>query len=148
MQTLWMVEVSILLLCAGLGQGGGLAYAAEEVLFGPRQYTRTSGPPNQFMETMALPLTLTAPFRVHVQNGHPDGTQRVSSAKLWVNGTEVTGPTDFSQQVAAFDRPVTLQASNTLQLRLTSTPGSFLVLTLSGTVPPPTLALLAPQPCR
>ena len=144
MRTLWMVGVSILWLCAGLVQGGGVAFAAEEVLFGPAQYTRTSGPPNEFMETIPLPATLVTPFRIHVQNGNANGTNRISSAKIWVNGSEVAGPADFGQGVASFDRVVGLQASNTLQVRLTSTPGSFLILTLSGTVPPPTLALLEP----
>lgn len=122
----------------------GTAQAAEQVLFGPQQYTRTAGPPNQFTETIALPPTLVAPFRLHVQNGDPDGSNRVSSATLTLNGTQVAGPSDFNQQVAGFDRTVSLQASNTLQVRLTSKPASFLILTLFGTIPPPTLTKLEP----
>ncbi len=118
--------------------------ASEQVIFGPTQYTRTSGPPNQFRETIALPPTLTAPFRLHVQNGGADGSHRTSSATITLNGAQVASPSDFSQGVAGFDRTVTLQANNTLQVRLTSSPGSFLVLTLYGTIPPPTLTLLEP----
>lgn len=120
------------------------AMAAEEGLFGPTTYTRTSGPPNQFSETIALPPTLTAPFRLQVQNGNPDGTNRVSSATITLNGTAVVTPTDFNQQVAAFDKAVTLQPSNTFQVRLTSLPGSFLILSLYASIPPPTLTSLLP----
>jgi len=120
------------------------AHAAEQVIFGPTQYVRTSGPPNQFSEEIALPATLIAPFRLHVQNGNSDGTLRVSTATIVLNGVQVAGPSDFSQQVAAFDRTAALQANNTLQVRLTSAPGSLLTLTLYGTVPPPTLTSLLP----
>ncbi|HSB81585.1 MAG TPA: hypothetical protein VLM91_22630, partial [Candidatus Methylomirabilis sp.] len=68
----------------------------------------------------------------------------MSSATLWMNGTEVAAPADFSQQVPAFDRAVALQTNNTLQVRLTSLPGSSLILTLYGTIPPPTLSALEP----
>jgi hypothetical protein len=137
------VGVGVVCLLTLLGVAG-VTPAAQEVLFGPVQYTRTSGPPNEFMETVTVLPTLGVPFRLHIQNGNPDGSQRISSAKVWVNGTEVASPADFSQQTAGFDRGVTLQASNTLQVRLTSTPGAFLVLTLCGTVPPPTLSTLEP----
>jgi hypothetical protein len=133
-----------ILLLAALSAGPMPALAAEEILFGPTQYVRTAGPPNQFSETIALPPTLTAPFRLHVQNGTSDGNHRVSSATITLNGTQVVGPADFTQQVAAFDKAVTLQPSNTLQVRLASKPGSLLLLTLVGTVPPPMLTSLAP----
>jgi hypothetical protein len=92
----------------------GAAPGAEHLLVGPTQYTRTSGPPNQFSETIVLPPTLTAPFRLHVQNGSPDGSHRISSATIRLNGTQVAGPSDFTQQVAGFDKPVTLLPTNTL----------------------------------
>ncbi|MBI3722020.1 MAG: hypothetical protein HY248_05655, partial [Fimbriimonas ginsengisoli] len=120
------------------------AHAAEQVIFGPTQYVRTSGPPNQFTEDIAVPPTLSAPFRLHVQNGNSDGTLRISSATIVLNGVQVAGPSDFNQQVAAFDRTMTLQPNNTLQVRLASAPGSLLILTLFGTIPPPTLTSLLP----
>ena len=98
------------------------ARAVEQLLFGPVTYTRASGPPNQFQESIALPPTLTAPFRLHVQNGNPDGSHRISRATVTLNGTQVAGPPDFNQHVAGFDRPVTLRANNTLQVHLTSKP--------------------------
>ncbi len=132
------------LVCAGLAVAAPPAFATEQVIFGPVTHTRTTGPPNQFTDTFALPSTLIAPFRLHVQNGNPDGSHRISSATITLNGTQVAGPSDFNQQVAGFDKTVTLQANNTLQVRLASAPGSFLVITVFGTVPPPTLTSLLP----
>jgi len=93
-----------LILTLALGLTPRVALATDQLLFGPTQYTRTSGPPNQFMETIPLPPTLAAPFRLHIQNGNPDGSHRLSSATITLNGTQVAGPSDFSQHVAAFDR--------------------------------------------
>ncbi len=133
--------LAVLLLALGAARP---AAATEQPVFGPQQYTRTAGPPNQFTDNFPLPPTLAAPFRLHVQNGNPDGSNRISSATITLNGTQAAGPSDFNQQVAGFDRTVSLQANNTLQVRLTSPPGSFLVVTLYGTVPPPTVTSLLP----
>ena len=137
------VLVGLAMLLSGVAHGG-LAPAADQILFGPVTYTRTSGPPTEVLETIARPPTLTAPFRLQIQNGDPDGSHRLSSATITLNGTPVAGPADFTPGVAGVERSVTLQPANTLQLRLTSPPGAFLVLTLTGTVPPPTLRSLEP----
>ena len=141
--TIARMLLGVLALCA-LMMLAAPAGATEELLFGPTQYTRTSGPPNQFQATITVPPHLGAPFRLHVQNGSAGADNRISSATLTLNGKEVVGPADFNQQVAGFDRVVTLQASNTLQVRLTSKAGSVLTLALYGTIPPPTLTSLAP----
>jgi hypothetical protein len=137
----WWIGTGILSLLLGVAAPGR---AAEQILFGPAQYTRTTGPPNQFDECIALPPTLTTPFRLHFQNGNLDGSSRISGATITVNGNQVAGPSDFSENVSGFDRSVSLRASNTLQVRLTSKPGSFLVLTVYATIPPPTLSMLEP----
>ncbi len=139
--TAWSVAAAALV--------GGLtiappAHAAEQAIFGPATYTRTAGPPNTFVDSFALPATLIAPFRLHVQNGNPDGTHRISSATITLNGVQVAGPSDFLQQIAGFDKTISLQANNTLQVHLTSAPGSYLVITVFSTVPPPTLTSLLP----
>ncbi|HEY7675617.1 MAG TPA: hypothetical protein VIG69_00995, partial [Candidatus Methylomirabilis sp.] len=132
------------LFVVGLATNVSSALAAEQVILGPGQYARTAGPPNQYTDSFTLPPTLMAPFRLHVQNGNPDGTCRLSSATIDLNGVRVARQADFNQQVAGFDRTVTLQAANTLELRLTSRPCGILTLTLFGTVPPPTLTKLEP----
>jgi hypothetical protein len=138
--------LGLLFFVVGLGSvlAASGVLAAEQVIFGPAQYTRTSGAPNDFTETFVLPPTLTGPFRLHVQNGTPEGLNRLSSASLWVNASEAAGPADFNQEVGSFDRAVSLQATNVLQVPLASPPGAVLTVTLYASVPPPTLTALEP----
>ncbi|MDP1946727.1 MAG: IPT/TIG domain-containing protein [Nitrospirota bacterium] len=119
---------------------------AQTVLFGPKPYTRTAGPPNQFADTFTLPTGTTAPYTLHVVNGHANGTNRISSATVKLNGTHILGPGDFGQNVAILDRTVALQANNTLEIRLTSAPGSFLVVSVLDTGAGAQPTALAPNP--
>lgn len=119
---------------------------SQQVIFGPTQYLRTAGPPNQYTDTVSLPAGATAPFLLHIVNGNPNGTNRVSSAHVTRNGTEVVGPSEFSQNVAVIDRTVSLQATNTLAVRLTSAPGSFLTISVLATGVGPQPTGLTPNP--
>ena len=123
---------------------GTPAGATEEVLFGPKQYPRTQGWTTQYRDTIVAPQTLAAPFRLHLETGDSHGSERVLLAEVRLNGHLVAGPLDFLWEGSHFDRPVALQARNTLQVTLASRPGSWVRLTLYGTVPPPTLISLGP----
>ncbi len=143
----WLVRPLLGLLCLGSlppAWASPPTGATQQILFGPATYTRTGGPPNVFVETFPLPPTLTGPFSLHVQNGTREGRQRMSSATITLNGRQVAGPADFSYHTSGFDREVRLQARNTLQVRLTGVPRSFLVLTLYGRPRLPTLTRLEP----
>ena len=120
--------------------------SAQTILFGPKTYTRTAGPPNQFTETFTLPAGTTAPYTLHVINGNANGTNRVSSATVQLNGTQILGPSDFGQNVAVLDRPVTLHSSNTLEIRLTSAPGSVLTVSVLDTNAGTQPTTLTPSP--
>lgn len=119
---------------------------AQTVLFGPKPYTRTAGPPNQFIDTFTLPSGTTAPYTLHIVNGNANGTNRISSATAKLNGVQIAGPSDFGQNVAVIDRTVALQTTNTLEIRLTSAPGSVIKVsaldTNAGTQP----TALTPNP--
>jgi hypothetical protein len=115
------------------------AQAATQIVFGPRTYERTTGPPNVFTEPFLLPTNVGPPFTLHIDNGLPDGTHRISSATLTLNGTEVVSPNEFSQRVAVIEKAVTLQpGTNTLVVRLASGPGRLIAVTITGilTAPP------------
>ncbi|MBY0495127.1 MAG: hypothetical protein K2Y23_13030, partial [Cyanobacteria bacterium] len=103
------------------------------VVFGPNTYPRTAGPPNTYTVSFARPSGVTGPFTMRVVNGNANGTNRLSSARITLNGVEVASPSAFGQQVAAFDRSVSLQAQNTVEYRLTSAPQSFMTVTFYGT---------------
>ena len=62
---------------------------AQTVLFGPKQYTRNAGPPNQFTDQFTLPAGTTTPYTLHIINGNANGTNRISSATVKLNGTQI-----------------------------------------------------------
>ena len=96
------------------------------VVFGPKQYTRAAGPPQTFTETFSH--CGTAPCQIVVVNGNANGSNRISSASISLNGNQIIGPSDFNPRVATIVRPVTLADQNQLAIRLTSKPGSFITV--------------------
>ena len=67
-------------------------------VFGPTQYVRTQshGPADVFTDTFSA---TSGAGILTVNNGEADGTNRVSSAEITINGQEIFGPQDFSQGV-------------------------------------------------
>jgi|GEM_PF-5119147 hypothetical protein len=60
-------------------------------------------------------------------NGGKTGQfSRVSSARVWINGTLVAKTSDFSQQVEILEREFSAQQTNTIQVELSGNPGSAL----------------------
>src|SRR5213594_3074968 len=107
------------------------------VAFGPKQYIRAAGRPETFTETFQYHGT--SPCQIVVVNGNADGTQRISSASISLNGQQIVGPKDFNQQVGGIVKAVVLADQNQLSTTLRSKPGSFLTVSvecLAGTPPP------------
>ena len=120
--------------------------ACESVFFGPRRFTRTRGEPDVFEETIEVPASVAPPHVLRLQNGEPDGRNRVSSGWVALNGEDVVRPQDLNPRVQGFHREVTLTPKTELRVTLASAPGSFLQLSLCGKRPdhtPPTLAVVA-----
>jgi hypothetical protein len=111
-------------------------------VFGPQQYTRTTGRPDTF--TASFAHCGTAPCQIVVVNGNADGSNRVSSASILLNGVQVVGPADFNQQVGMIVKPVTLAEANQLTVRLESKPGSFLTVEVECLASPVVLSAVAP----
>ena len=116
------------------GRGRRPGGAAVSV-FGPQKYTRTTGAKNVYETTVSVPSWVAGPFTLHIQNGEPNGSNRVSSAWITVNGVEVVHPSDLNQNVAALDRVVTLTPTTNMVVTLASKPGSFLIINLGGATP-------------
>jgi len=70
----------------------------------------------------------------------------VSSGTIKLNGSQIAGPNDFGQNVAVIDRAVTLQTNNTLEVRLTSAPGSVLTISVLDTGAGSQPAAMTPNP--
>src|SRR3990172_2682128 len=97
--------------------------AAAQTLFGPQQYTLTSGTPQTFS---AVVSTSAGPAHLHVVNGAPDGSARLTHASISVNGVEVVGPEDLGADVALVDKPVLLFSNNVLTVTLSGPVGGTL----------------------
>lgn len=118
----------------------------DTVVFGPTQYLRSGSAPNEYAESFTLPSHVTAPYLLRVVNGEASGANRISSAWITVNGVQVAGPNDFGQNVAQVERALTLQANNTLEVRVASTPGAYLTITVLATRIPTVPTTLSPNP--
>lgn len=96
--------------------------------FGPRKYVRTSGPPQTFTES--FPRCGSGNCRLVVVNGSANGSHRVSSASVFLNGSPVFGPHDFNQRVGRLVRPLPLADDDQITVVLRSKPGSFLTVSV------------------
>jgi hypothetical protein len=117
---------------------------AEEMTpaFGPRQYARRAGPPQRFTDTFSH--CGTAACQIVVTNGNPDGTGRISSAVILLNGVPVAGPSDFNQRVGSLVIPVGLSDTNELTVVLASRPGGSLTVRVECAASPANLVLGPP----
>ncbi|HEX2270188.1 MAG TPA: IPT/TIG domain-containing protein, partial [Pyrinomonadaceae bacterium] len=102
-------------------------------VYGPQRFTRLTGQPVNVVQSFSLPADANAPFSIAVENGAPEGSNRVSSATIKLNGTGLFTPSDFNQNVASLTKSVTLTATNTLEVKLASAAGSYLTITLTAT---------------
>ncbi|HWM93290.1 MAG TPA: hypothetical protein VN493_21185 [Thermoanaerobaculia bacterium] len=113
-----MLAISVLVLAASL---------EANPLYGPRELVRETGKPQEITERFEV--SVTAPhYRLQVVNGLPDGSGRTSSSWVWLNGSQVFGPSDFNQGVGRLQRFVDLLPSNEIRARLTGKPGGRLTL--------------------
>jgi len=70
---------------------------------------------------------------LNVQNGTEDGSNRVSSAVVSLNGVKVLSPADFNQKVAELQRSIAPHdQENILTVNLRSNPGGYLLVQILG----------------
>ena len=117
-------------------------------VYGPQRFTRLPGQPVNTVKTFSLPAEGFAPFTILVENGSPEGSNRVSSATIKLNGANLFTPSDFNQNVASLTKSPTLTATNTLEVRLTSAAGSYLTITVTATRNANQPALVSVSPAR
>jgi PKD repeat protein len=110
--------------CERVARADGMA-----PIFGPKEYARTTGPPEQFTDSFQNCET-AAQYELVVQNGHADGSGRVSSASVVLNGVVVVSPNEFNQQVPGITRPVAIGSKNQLAVQLASKPGDSITVSV------------------
>jgi hypothetical protein len=111
------------------------------VVFHSHTFVKTKGSPNSYTATFKVPAWVVAPFTMHVVNGDSDGRERVTSATVSLNGTQILGPSGISQNVGSLDVAVSpAVGKNSLEVMLDGAPGSEITITIWGTnadeVPP------------
>ncbi|MBW1607855.1 MAG: hypothetical protein JRJ74_07120, partial [Deltaproteobacteria bacterium] len=108
-----MKKTALMAWCLVIGLFVSMSFAAVVTVFGPTQYVRTQshGPADIFTDTFSA---TSGEGILTVHNGEADGTNRVSSAELTINGEEIFGPQDFSQGVYILEAPVTLSENNSI----------------------------------
>lgn len=106
-------------------------YVTSSSLLFSASFTRQAGPPETKTETFNVDRTDT-PYVLRVVNGKSDGTGRVSSGEISLNGKLVVGSDKFNQKVTAFTVPVGVNSTNQLAVTLKSSPGSHILVTVES----------------
>jgi len=106
------------------------------ILYGHKIFTRLKGEP--FTETIKIENPhfncFDGNFILKIQNGNDKNT-RVSSAEILINGILVVGSSDFSKNESMITKTIYgLTRETKLEVRLNSTPGSFIDLWIEGTL--------------
>src|ERR1044072_7240401 len=107
------------------------------VVFGPRQVDRT-GPLTKFSEQFTLPGDAVAPFNIQILNGALDGSSRVLSATVRLNGVVVADSSQLNLGVASVSKPTQLDTNNTIDGNFFGRPGAHLIITITATRGNPT----------
>jgi hypothetical protein len=105
-------------------------------VFPPTAFSRLAGPPQTETALFSVLPMVHAPFVIVVENGARSGANRVSIAKIMLNGSEIFRPSDFNQNVSRLQRAVNLNINNTLQIELRGKPGGTLTVSISGMINP------------
>jgi hypothetical protein len=93
-------------------------------------FFRHPGAPRKETEQFSLLKKSVGPYLLKVVNGDKDGSNRVTSAHIVLNGIEVAGPNLFNQQVEFLSVPVNPQAQNKVEVTLEGKPGSKIIVTV------------------
>lgn len=115
--------------------GQGCDDPTAQVVFGPRVYTRGTGKPELEISAFAG-LGLSGSGFLCISNGGDDGSLRVTSALVALNGERVAEPGDFGEDVESLQRPVQLCDANLLGVQLRGKPGSHFTLRIVETPGP------------
>lgn len=136
---LW--AVAIFLIC-----GAASANAGSFTVYGPQNYTRNTGAPVTVTNNFSV-LNPNTQYTLKVFNGglQDNQTELVSSGFVTINGVQVIGPSNFSQNVVEVDVTVTLQPANTIDVQVRGKPGGVLTVEIVGVDNvPPVISITSP----
>lgn len=112
-------------------------YVLDSTLVTAFPFTRSIGKPQPQLWPFSVGAKSTGPYLLKITNGDRGGANRVTSAHILVNGTQVFGPSDFNQQVEFLSVPLTnvQPGDNTLSVQLEGAPGSHLIVLIQDQTP-------------
>jgi hypothetical protein len=126
-----------------------VGHAGAFVVFGPEDYIRSTKKPIGVTDSFSV-LNPNTTYTLHVYNGGKNSQfrDRVSSAVIKLNGAEIVGPSEVSQQVSYIEKAINLSSNNELAVELRSGPGSRLTVEIVGVDndPPTIVATQTPPP--
>ena len=141
MKRIWMMLIIFLAFFSGL------SLADSVTIFGPKTYTRSSGPPHIYEEIFDA-ATGTGVLRI--QNGQTGkkgkNKNAVTSARIFLNNDEIFGPSDFKGKILDLEASVNLAAENNLKVELRGKPNSLLTVEIIQDVPSPSILDYLAQP--
>lgn len=88
---------------------------AQAPIFGPKTFTRIPGRPEVFQESFTL-SSLAGTLTLVVQNGDPNGKQRIKSGEISLNGFKIVGNTDLSSKAGRFEKIINASVLRTTNL--------------------------------
>jgi len=104
-------------------------HAAVSTAFGPKKYIRTTKAPNIYRDSFTAS---EGRCYLIITNGEEDGSYRVSSAIITLNGEEIIGVNDFNQNVYRLRVAVDLSSLNNLIVELRSKPETYLQIEITA----------------
>lgn len=121
------------------------SYAIE----GPTQYTRTLAPPTPQLTWVETEFTradtASGPYSLILTNGTSNGTHRVTSAWVVVNGTQVIAASECGPLTAQVMRQVSLDTLNSYGVGLTGSAGKYVTVKFTATdITAPALTVTLP----
>lgn len=102
------------------------------IVYGPRQFDRT-GPLTKFSEQFTLPGDAVAPFNIQILNGTLDGTNRVLSGAVRLNGTILADSNEINLAVPSTTKTIQLVPVNTIDGNFFGRPGSHITIIITAT---------------
>ena len=116
--------------------------SVEVALYGPNQFLRTQGAPDQFRNTFP-----GSPGRalLIIHNGDEAGKNRTSSATITLNGTNVAPPDRVNEEESLIEIPVNLRKENKLEVGIDGDSGSFISIELLQNVKAEAAAVIGPE---
>lgn len=138
MRRLKSVLSTLLVTLAWVGVAASAFATPDQLIFGAKQYVRTSGAPNEYTDTITVPANVGEPFLLHIVNGESNGQNRISSAWITaITGTNLNGSGPGTTAVTFNNTPAVITSVNATTLVTTvsqgATTGKITVVTPGGT---------------